>query len=475
MDTPLITRLLSRSPALLSLVSSAAFAGTVSPDVNRLRPGEAVQMIVQFAPQTVSPNSATTAITSILSLPSVAAYGASIIANLPNGQLCLMTPEAAIALAKTPSVAHISVNHTLHGTGQSAPLPVYDYLPQTLHPNSIAAAGQPDLNAGDNIGVAVIDSGIMTTSLDLINNSGNGPGHSTVVYAKSFVPNEPVDDYYGHGTHIAGIIAGDGSNSSGPGYVHDIHGVAPGVNLINLKVLDKNGASTDAEVIAAIDWAIQNKRLYNIKVINMSLGRGVFESYKVDPLCQEVEKAWLAGITVVVAAGNGGRYATTHGYFTIDAPANDPLVITVGAVNTKSTPSRGDDVMTSYSSKGPTYGDHVVKPDLIAPGNKIFSTRVPNSTLEMALPSDIVPLGSYVKNPSNGMVSEYFMLSGTSMSAAATSGAVATLLGSQGNHNLTPDQVKARFDENGLQIPPEYRGHDHRQYNQPAADVYRRV
>jgi serine protease AprX len=435
MHTPRFAGLLSKFLILPATFGIAAFGGTVSPDINTLSPNQPVQMIVQFAAQNSS-NTATTAagsITSIASLPSFSNYGASIIADLPNGQLCLMTPAAAMALAQTPGVEHISVNHTLHGTGQAAPLPVYDYLPQTLHPNSIVAAGQPDMNAGNNIGVAVIDSGIMTTSLDLINVSGNGPGKSTVVFAKSFVPNEGVDDYYGHGTHVAGIIAGDGSNSSGPNYLHDIHGVAPGVQLINLKVLDKNGESTDSEVISAIDWAIQNKSQYNIKVINLSVGRGVYESYKQDPLCQEVEKAWLAGITVVVAAGNGGRYSTTNGYFTIDAPGNDPLVITVGAMNTMSTPSRGDDEMTSYSSKGPSYGDHVVKPDLVAPGNKIFSIRVPNSTLETAFPGDIVPLGSYVVNPSNGMVSEYLMLSGTSMAAAGTSGAVATLLGSHGN------------------------------------------
>jgi hypothetical protein len=139
-------------------------------------------------------------------------------------------------------------------------------------------------------------------------------------------------------------------------------------------------------VIRAIERAIQLKAVYNIKVINLSLGRPIFESYKTDPLCREVEKAWLAGITVVVAGGNGGRdnSAGTNGYGTIAAPGNDPLVITVGALNTESTPKRADDLMTTYSSKGPTLIDHVAKPDLVAPGNRIFSIRVPNSTLETA-------------------------------------------------------------------------------------------
>ena len=136
---------------------------------------------------------------------------------------------------------------------------------------------------------------------------------------------------------------------------------------------------------------------------------------------QEVEKAWRAGITVVVASGNGGRYTKTNGYFTTSAPANDPLVITVGAMNTRSTPDRKDDQMTSYSSKGPSYGDHVVKPDIVAPGNKIFSIRNPGSYLDTLYPADAVPVGSLVNNPPNPNAPSpyYFRLSGTSMSAAA--------------------------------------------------------
>ncbi len=196
------------------------------------------------------------------------------------------------------------------------------------------------------------------------------------------------DDYYGHGTHVSGIIAGNGLNSTGSAYLDEIHGVAPAVHLINLKVLDKNGTSTDAEVINAIDTAISLKPLFNIQVINLSLGRPVYESYKTDPLCQEVEKAWKAGIAVVVAAGNAGRdnSAGNEGYGTIASPGNDPLAITVGAMNTEGTPQRADDLMTTYSSKRPTIGDHVVKPDLVAPGNKIFAIRRPGSTLETTEP-----------------------------------------------------------------------------------------
>src|SRR5439155_14905992 len=117
------------------------------------------------------------------------------------------------------------------------------------------------------------------------------------------------------------------------------------------------------------------KSLYNIRVLNLSLGRPIFESYTVDPLCQAVEAAWKAGIVVVVAAGNYGRddARKTKGYATIQSPGNDPYVITVGATNSKGTARPYDDSMASYSSKGPTAIDHIVKPDIVAPGNGVVS------------------------------------------------------------------------------------------------------
>src|SRR6202035_5605359 len=153
------------------------------------------------------------------------------------------------------------------------------------------------------------------------------------------------DDHYGHGEHVAGIIAGNGSRSSGPAYAFTFKGVAPGSQVINLRVLDQYGNGTDSAVISAIGRAIQLKTKYNIRIINLSLGRPVYESYKLDPLCQAVEQAWKAGIVVVVAAGNSGRdnSQNTSGYATITAPANDPYVITVGAMKTEGTTTRSDD------------------------------------------------------------------------------------------------------------------------------------
>jgi len=167
----------------------------------------------------------------------------------------------------------------------------------------------------------------------------------------------------------------------------------------------------------------------------MSLGRPVFESYTLDPVDQAVEAAWKAGIVVVAAAGNNGRFSLTNGFGTIGVPANDPAVITVGATMTETTNTRVDDQIASYSSKGPTTIDHIVKPDLVAPGNRMVSLRAAGSTLDMLFPQ-------YEVAPASG-TSKYYELSGTSMATPIVSGAVALML--QQNPTLTPDQVKARL------------------------------
>jgi len=182
------------------------------------------------------------------------------------------------------------------------------------------------------------------------------------------------------------------------------------------------------------------KNVFNIRVINLSLGRPVYESYTQDPLCQAVEAAWKAGIVVVVAAGNDGRDNTfgEQGYGTINAPGNDPYVITVGAMKTEGTYTRTDDLIATYSSKGPTQVDHIVKPDILAPGNQVVSLLVPNSTLVKQYPSNQVQVSYYqsVKAPSP-LSKNYFVLSGTSMAAPVVSGAEThRLLDHRGEHAL---------------------------------------
>lgn len=271
--------------------------------------------------------------------------------------------------------------------------------------------------------------------------------HNRIVYSQNFVApgGGSATDQYGHGTHVTGIIAGNGNKSTGGPNFYTIKGIASNVNVVNLRVLDQNGSGTDSQVISAIQTAIQLKSQYNIRVINLSLGRAVYESYTVDPLCQAVEQAWQAGIVVVVAAGNDGRNnsAGTNGYGTINAPGNDPYVITVGAMNTLGTPSRSDDIIASYSSKGPTMYDHIVKPDLVAPGNQIISLYTAGFTLNQLYPANEA-MNSLFQSPGNHNGSpNYFILSGTSMATPMVSGTAALML--QQNPALTPDQVKARL------------------------------
>src|SRR5262249_19165575 len=273
-------------------------------------------------------------------------------------------------------------------------------------------------------------------------------GYSRVVYSQSFIPGLDASDQYGHGTHVAGIIGGNGYVSNGY-----MQGVASKVNLINLRVLDGNGAGTDSAVVAASQRAIQLKSTYNIRIINLSLGRRVTESYTLDPICQAVEQAWKAGIVVVVAAGNYGRdnSMSTNGYATITAPANDPYVITVGATSTRGTDNTSDDTMTSFSSKGPTLLDHIIKPDLVAPGNRLVSLSVANSTLDRNFPSNEVNPKLY---GSCANTASYFRMSGTSMATPMVSGAIALML--ERMPSLTPDQVKARLMKTATKTYPAY-------------------
>jgi serine protease AprX len=171
----------------------------------------------------------------------------------------------------------------------------------------------------------------------------------------------------------------------------------------------------------------------------------VYESYTQDPLCQAAEAAWKAGIVVVAAAGNDGRDNSynNQGYGTITAPGNDPYVITVGAMKTEGTYTRTDDLVASYSSKGPTAVDHVVKPDLVAPGNLIVSLQAAGATLVKQNSGNLVTKSYFEEashGPVNGTSTNFFILSGTSMAAAVVSGAVADIV--HANPALTPDQVK---------------------------------
>jgi serine protease AprX len=281
---------------------------------------------------------------------------------------------------------------------------------------------------GQSIGVAVVDSGI-SDHMDLnqaVGNQANGRGNASRVVATAKVI-RPANgkDGYGHGTNVAGIIGGNGASSDG-GRV----GVAPKVNLVDVEVSNDNGVGRISDVIAGLQWVYQNHDRYNIRVVNLSLQSSQPEPYRTSPLDAAVEVLWFNRIVVVVAAGNGAKNGVLY------PPANDPFVITVGATDDRGTPATNDDVVASFSAHGTTESG-IAKPDLVAPGTNIISLLAErNEVLALQHPDHIV-------NGTARKHDDYFRMSGTSMSAAVTTGAVALLI--QSNPRLTPDQVKNRL------------------------------
>lgn len=283
---------------------------------------------------------------------------------------------------------------------------------------------------GAGIGVAVIDSGVTNWHNDLAD-----PAAPTTQRVDRFVDfvagqTQPYDDY-GHGTHVAGIVAGNGADSNGAR-----SGIAPEARLVVLKVLDGVGRGRISDVIAAVDYAVTHKSELNIRVLNMSIGAGVYESYNTDLLTLAAKRAVEEGLVVVAAGGNHGRTddgMVQHG--AISAPGNAPWVITVGAASHMGTTSRADDTVAAFSSRGPTAYDHAAKPDLVAPGVGIYSLSSPGSTLYAKWHDYLLP------GADTAPYMPYLSLSGTSQAAPVVAGTVALML--QANPSLTPNAVKA--------------------------------
>ncbi len=303
----------------------------------------------------------------------------------------------------TPDVS-VSVQSTMESTGPHTPS---DVFLQETGATQLASAG----DTGQGVTVAVLDTGID----NLPDFAGRLVGGVDLTGG-----NNPYQDSYGHGTFVAGLIAGDGASSNG-----QYSGEAPGAKLVSIKVAGADGTTRLGTLISGLQWAVAHRDRYGIKVLNMSLGFQPSASTVINPLDQAVEAVWNSGIAVVASAGNAGPFNGT-----ILSPGDDPLVITVGALDDMATASIADDEMNDFSSVGPTSPDGWIKPDLVTSGRSVVSLAAPGSTIYGSYPSARI-------GPAN------FVGSGTSFSAAITSGAAALVLAD--NPGLTPDQLKARL------------------------------
>ena len=334
-------------------------------------------------------------------------------------------------LTDDPAVENVSIDARVRGATTYVPLLSENTLLSTL--------GLPDATlTGDGVGVAVVDSGIMA-SPDL-------PVTAFYDFTRGGVSVRPYDDY-GHGTHVAGLIA-DTQRRADSRY----HSLARRARLIGLKALEADGSGYTSTVIQAIEFATANRRKLGIDVLNLSLGHPILEPARFDPLVRAVEEAAAAGIVVVVAAGNLGANPDTGetGYGGITSPGNAPSAITVGAVDTRNTVTRGDDGIAPFSSRGPTWYDAFAKPDVVAPGRRIVSAMAVGSTLYDEYPEYRVDVGSR----------SYMALSGTSMATAVTSGVVALMIEASRRTNLrreslSPYAIKAVLEYTALSLPEE--------------------
>ena len=352
------------------------------------------------------------------------------------------------SLESDPSVTHISLDHLVRSTtdpdrpGPAAPdAPVAPAVPQGSPVDDVllATLGVMDCSlTGKGVGVAVLDSGHQSS-----------PQLPAYVF-RDFVSNisgAPYDDY-GHGTHISGLIRASAAGAN-PRAGNGMVGVAPGVRLTSMKVLDGNGQGYTSTVLTALESVLNNRGSFGINVVNLSLGHPITEPAAVDPLVLAVEALTRQGLIVVVAAGNWGRHPSTGlaAYAGITSPGNAPSALTVGAFDTNQTTIRSDDSVPYYSSRGPTWYDGLVKPDVVAPGHDLPSLAAIGSSLYDRFPEQRVL-------DANGDP-RFLRLSGTSMATAVTTGVVALMI--ERNRlllraPLTPNDVKALLQFTAIPI-----------------------
>jgi serine protease AprX len=394
-------RLVSWRKGRVASVGAAVVAGLISTSIAGAPAASAspVESVIVTATGLLSPVAA------------VLSVGGSILTqyHIIDGVDALIPTSLESVLAALPGIdvtpdASVNVQSTTVSTGPHTPS---DAFLQETGAAQLAAAG----DTGQGVTVAVMDTGIA----NLPDFSGRLIGGVDLTGG-----NNPYQDGYGHGTFVAGLVAGDGVSSNG-----QYSGEAPGANLVSIKVAGADGTTHLGTLISGLQWAVDHRSEYGIKVLNLSLGFQPTKSTVINPLDQAVEAVWNSGITVVAAAGNAGPFNGT-----ILSPGDDPLVITVGALDDMATASISDDEMNDFSSAGPTSPDGWVKPDLVTSGRSVVSLAAPGSTI-------------YNNNPSARIGTANFVGSGTSFSTAITSGAAALVLAA--NPGLSPSQVKARL------------------------------
>ncbi len=349
----------------------------------------------------------------------------AVVAQVPGDRLA--------ALATTSGVVRVTPNRRVEKSGERVDV---EFV-KAIGVQAVWDAGV----LGEDVTVAVLDSGIEPTFTQL-HNPPEGRGDRLVGYYDAIgdkfykakrITRSPGDPN-GHGTHVAGIIG----NSDFERKDGEYRGVAPAANLLAVRVLDETGVGSYADVLKGIEWVVEHKDEYDIRVLNVSLYAPVYAPYWADPLNLATMAAWHAGIVVVASAGNDGPDPMSIG-----VPGNTPYIITVGTFTDNYTPEYfGDDYMPPFSATGPTL-DAFVKPDLIAPGAHVISLMKKKTYLDELYPE-------------NRIDRSYFKMTGTSMSAAVTSGVVALMLSE--DPDLTPDEVKFRLAMTARPQFSEYTG-----------------
>ncbi len=338
--------------------------------------------------------------------------------ELIDGFSAHLTTAALSALTTVDGVLDITLDAPVTlahvGPNGEAPAPDSSFV-ETIGADDLHAAGHD----GSGVGIAIIDTGV-----------ANLPDFAgRIVGAVDFSGDGNNQDAYGHGTFIAGLAAGDGSSSNG-----EHAGVAPGAHVIPVKIAGQNGSSDVSHVLAAMQYVVSFRDTYDIRVLNLSLGTDSTQPQTLSPLNHAVERAWDAGIVVVVSGGNHGE----EGPGRIPKPADDPLVLTVGATDSMDTIDRADDVVAGFSSIGPSIADGFEKPDIVAPGAHLVSLIAPGSALATNFPT-------------SHLDSAHAQGSGTSFAAGVVSGAAALLL--DAHPDWTPDQVKDAITQGAVPGP----------------------